>query len=303
MAKQLNVYMQSSSETDTPSPSPSSTLIQSPTSPPPSWSWSSSWPSPQDSHPLYPCAMENRIAAIMDDVQLIVDNNGQEALSSLANDTTPRSPQNITLNLIDSPTLRSLYTPPPLPQYTLASIQKEIEMTTLTLGLRSQPPQDSHPLYPWAMAQPCKVRRFGYLLQNRITAIRGDIRCKNCKQEFEMELDLTKEFLEVGTFVERTKEDMRERAPLSWLKPELPICPSCHQDYCEPVVIDSQSDGYNINWLFLLLAQLLGCCTLQQLKLFCKTNEIHRTGAKDRLLYLTYLNLCKQLHPKGPFDR
>ncbi|XP_062094279.1 uncharacterized protein LOC133800338 [Humulus lupulus] len=210
MAKQLNVYMQSSSENDTLCPSPSPTLIHPPT-PPPSWSWSSSLPSPR--------------------------------------------------------------------------------------------PQDSRPLYPWAMAQLCKVRSFEYLMENRITAIRGDLRCRNCKQEFEMELDLMKEFLEVGSFIERTKEDMRDRAPLSWLKPKLPTCPSCHQDSSEPVVIDSQNDGYSINWLFLLLAQLLGCCTLQHLKLFCKTNEIHRTGAKDRLLYLAYVNLCKQLHPNGPFDR
>lgn len=169
----------------------------------------------------------------------------------------------------------------------------------------SPPPparEDSHPLHPWAMAQPYKVHSYEYLLKNRITRIRGDLRCTTCQHEFQIELDLGSKFSEVGNFICSNKESMNERAPASWLKPSLPTCLGCHQDTSEPV-IDSQNDGYNINWLFLLLAQLLGHCTLNQLKLFCKTHKIHRTGAKDRLLYLAYLNLCKQLDPSGPFDR
>jgi hypothetical protein len=48
---------------------------------------------------------------------------------------------------------------------------------------------------------------------------------------------------------------------------------------------------------------MLGCCTLDQLKYFCKHTKNHRTGAKDRVLFLAYLGLCKQLDPNGPFDR
>ncbi|WOH09609.1 hypothetical protein DCAR_0729067 [Daucus carota subsp. sativus] len=51
------------------------------------------------------------------------------------------------------------------------------------------------------------------------------------------------------------------------------------------------------------VVQMLGCCTVEQLKYFCKHTKNHRTGAKDRVLYLTYLAICKQLDPKGPFHR
>ncbi|KAF9684343.1 hypothetical protein SADUNF_Sadunf04G0108500 [Salix dunnii] len=46
----------------------------------------------------------------------------------------------------------------------------------------------------------------------------------------------------------------------------------------------------------------IGCCTLDQLKYFCKHTKNHRIGAKDRVLFLAYLGLCKQLNPNGPFD-
>ncbi|KAL4352204.1 hypothetical protein GQ457_06G007910 [Hibiscus cannabinus] len=50
-----------------------------------------------------------------------------------------------------------------------------------------------------------------------------------------------------------------------------------------------------------LLGKMLGCCKLSELKYFCKHTKNHKTGAKDRVLYLTYMGLCKQLDPTGPF--
>ena len=50
-----------------------------------------------------------------------------------------------------------------------------------------------------------------------------------------------------------------------------------------------------------LLGQMLGCCNVKQLKYFCKYNNHHRISAKNRVLYLTYLELCKQLDHSLPF--
>ncbi|KAG5588223.1 hypothetical protein H5410_048657 [Solanum commersonii] len=48
---------------------------------------------------------------------------------------------------------------------------------------------------------------------------------------------------------------------------------------------------------------MLGCCTLDELKFFCEHTDNHRTGAKDRVLFLAYLTLCRQVDPTGPFHR
>uniref|UniRef100_A0A0E0JMR1 DUF7086 domain-containing protein n=1 Tax=Oryza punctata TaxID=4537 RepID=A0A0E0JMR1_ORYPU len=56
------------------------------------------------------------------------------------------------------------------------------------------------------------------------------------------------------------------------------------------------------NWLFLFLGQMLGCCTLEGLKFFCKNTKNHCTGAKNRVLYYAYIEMCRQLDPQGPFN-
>jgi hypothetical protein len=94
---------------------------------------------------------------------------------------------------------------------------------------------------------------------------------------------------------------MHDRAPSDWMNPVLPRCQFCDQENSVKPVIANKKQ--KINWLFLLLGQMLGCCTLDQLKYFCKHTKNHRTGAKDRVLYLAYLGMCKQLDPNGPFDR
>lgn len=94
---------------------------------------------------------------------------------------------------------------------------------------------------------------------------------------------------------------MCDRAPAIWMNPVLPTCRFCNPD--GSLKPDFPKNKKDINWLFLLLGQMLGCCTLEQLKYFCKHTKNHRTGAKDRVLFLTYLALCKQLDPNGPYDR
>ncbi|XP_033514285.1 uncharacterized protein [Nicotiana tomentosiformis] len=116
-----------------------------------------------------------------------------------------------------------------------------------------------------------------------------------------MEFDLMEKFAQVGAFIALNNVAMHDHAPDNWMNPVLPTIKFCEQENnVKPIIAPKTKE---INWLFLLLGQFLGCCTLEQLKYFCKHNKNHRTGAKDRVLYLTYLTLCRQLDSTGPFDR
>lgn len=153
--------------------------------------------------------------------------------------------------------------------------------------------------FPWATTRRATVHSMGHLLANGIESIAGKVQCRRCERLFEIEYDLRQKFLEVGAFIAENKGTMHDRAPKEWTIPVLPRCESCGQENAARPVIMGKDE---INWLFLLLGQMLGCCTLEQLKYFCEHTGNHRTGAKDRVLYYTYLGLCKQLDPTGPFD-
>ncbi|KAJ8899827.1 hypothetical protein K2173_019530 [Erythroxylum novogranatense] len=153
--------------------------------------------------------------------------------------------------------------------------------------------------YPWATNRKATVHSLKYLLANGITTISGEVQCKRCDKTYEMEYNLEEKFGEVASFILKNKYSMHDRAPSVWMNPTLPDCKLCnHSNSVKPVF---PTEKTCINWLFLLLGQMLGCCKLSHLKHFCKHTENHRTGAKDRVLYLTYLALCKQLDPTGPF--
>ncbi|PON79869.1 hypothetical protein TorRG33x02_234880 [Trema orientale] len=154
-------------------------------------------------------------------------------------------------------------------------------------------------LYPWATTQRARVHSKDYLLKNGITEIRGDVECKRCQARYETGFDLETEFKKLYSFIEVSKMVMHDRAPACWSNPVYPNCKVCQQESSVRPIIEKKR---SINWLFLLLGQLLGYCTLGQLKYFCKHTKNHRTGAKDRVLYLTYMELCSQVDPNGPFD-
>ncbi|XVF01444.1 hypothetical protein REPUB_Repub04eG0089800 [Reevesia pubescens] len=157
------------------------------------------------------------------------------------------------------------------------------------------------PPFPWATTHRATIHSVNYLLSEHIFTITGDVQCKRCESQYEIAYDLQDKFAEIGSFIAENKSAMHDRAPLVWMNPVLPKCDFCDQENsAKPVISDKKK---SINWLFLLLGQMLGCCTLEQLKYFCKHTKNHRTGAKDRVLYLTYLGLCKQLDPNGPFNR
>ncbi|KAI3474470.1 hypothetical protein Pfo_029331 [Paulownia fortunei] len=156
------------------------------------------------------------------------------------------------------------------------------------------------PPYPWATARRATIHNLQYLLAKGINSITGRVQCKRCDRQFDIDYDLHKKFTEVAIFIMKNRDDMRHRAPAAWMNPTLPDCKFCQQNNCvKPIPSKKKS----INWLFLLLGQMIGCCKLSELKYFCKHTRNHRTGAKDRVLYLTYLELCRQLDPEGPYNR
>ncbi|XP_054786074.1 uncharacterized protein LOC129292538 [Prosopis cineraria] len=151
--------------------------------------------------------------------------------------------------------------------------------------------------FPWGKNRRAMVQSLRYLRENQILTITGMVQCKTCESSCEMGFDLEAKFAEVSTFFAMNECNMYDRAPRVWTTPILPICKNCGNSV-RPVVSEKKR---SINWLFLFLGQMLGCCTLEQLKYFCKHNGIFRTGSKDRILYLTYIGLGKQVDPTGPF--
>ncbi|BAT87407.1 hypothetical protein VIGAN_05077000 [Vigna angularis var. angularis] len=111
-----------------------------------------------------------------------------------------------------------------------------------------------------------------------------------------MVLDLEYNLRRVMKFIDEEFEKMYERAPEVWMRPELPKCEHCGQDNSVQPSFENTKKK-NINWLFLLLGQTIGCCTLAQIKYFLKHNDYHRTGSKDHVLYDSYICLCNQLIP------
>ncbi|KAG7960772.1 hypothetical protein I3843_10G142000 [Carya illinoinensis] len=155
--------------------------------------------------------------------------------------------------------------------------------------------------FPWATTRRTTFYSLECLLSKQIDTVTGSVQCKRCERQYEIGYNLEKKFDEVGHYIAENKSSMHDRAPSNWMNPVLPKCKFCGQENSAKPIISQKKKA--INWLFLLLGQMLGCYTLEQLKYFCKHTKNHRTGAKDRVLYLTYLGLCKQLDPSGPFDR
>ncbi|GLT74118.1 hypothetical protein SLA2020_459360 [Shorea laevis] len=205
-------------------------------------------------------------------------------------------------------------TPPYLPEYSSQMENPNLAFNQDTAGPSSRSRQGRRarsktrgdgksetipPPYPWAQNRRSMIHSLEYLLSKGITKISGEVKCKRCDKQYEMEYDLVEKFREIALYISRNKSSMHTRAPSEWMNPTLPDCEMCDQSNCVRPVLTKKRV---INWLFLLLGKMLGCCKLSELKYFCKHTENHRTGAKDRVLYLTYLGLCKQLDPSGPFD-
>ncbi|KAK7351839.1 hypothetical protein VNO77_11571 [Canavalia gladiata] len=153
------------------------------------------------------------------------------------------------------------------------------------------------PPFPWATDRRAFIHSHKHLVDNNILTITGNVQCKRCEKKFEMEFNLDEKLAKLWMFIQNNNDTMHDRAPKVWMDPVLPKCEYCGQENSvRPLLVNTKKK--EINWLFLLLGQMIGCCTLEQLKYFCKHTNNHRTGAKDRLLYSTYMGLCRQLLPE-----
>ncbi|KAH8946373.1 hypothetical protein BDL97_12G091000 [Sphagnum fallax] len=158
-------------------------------------------------------------------------------------------------------------------------------------GLHIRPP------FPWSTEYRAKNHSLEWILHLGISSIRGEVQCKRCDGMATVEVSLEEMFAQLDRYFMENKHSLHDRAPKHWMVPRLLDCTLCHQSDCvKPIIAEKKRE---INWLFLLLTQTLGLCTLDQLKFFCKHNDKHRTGAKDRVLYSTYGGLLKQLNPAG----
>ncbi|RCV26874.1 hypothetical protein SETIT_5G280300v2 [Setaria italica] len=143
------------------------------------------------------------------------------------------------------------------------------------------------PPFPWATERPAQHDTLEGLLRRGVTSVEGQARCKRCSDRKTIEYDLEPKFRALRDYVVANRHAMNDRAPDVWMYPALPDCDKCgNKGAMWPEIAAEKRE---INWLFLLLGQMLGCCTLEQLK--------HRTGAKNRVLYYAYIEMCNQLEP------
>ncbi|KAM7263778.1 hypothetical protein ACFE04_001461 [Oxalis oulophora] len=187
-----------------------------------------------------------------------------------------------------------LHTRNPFPWETIALVQP---LKKATSGQKDYVPAP----FRWAADSFAKVQPLSFLINNQVLSIRGNLECKKCRQQVDMEFNLMDKFLRVWKFMTENNHGMCQRAPERWLRPILPNCEQCFGVQTMKPVLPNKNE--EINWLFLFLGEFLGCCSLNQLKFFCQWTGNHRTGAKDRLLYLTYVDLCKQLYGDGRFNQ
>jgi hypothetical protein len=165
-------------------------------------------------------------------------------------------------------------------------------------GLKKKGPH-IRPPFPWSTEYRAKNHSLEWILHLGISSIRGEVQCKRCDGMATVEVSLEEMFAQLDRYFMENKHSLHDRAPKHWMVPRLLDCTLCHQSDCvKPIIAEKKRE---INWLFLLLTQTLGLCTLDQLKFFCKHNDKHRTGAKDRVLYSTYGGLLKQLNPAGKY--
>ncbi|KAL6848610.1 hypothetical protein ACP4OV_021193 [Aristida adscensionis] len=154
--------------------------------------------------------------------------------------------------------------------------------------------------FPWAKDRICYHHSLAELSRRGIHAVYGEAQCKRCDNVKQIAFDVQSKFSDLCNFILCNMQSMDDRAPQRWTSPALPDCERCGQKNSMRPVISPEKE--KINWVFLLLGEMLGLCTLEQLKHFCEHTKQHRTGAKDRVLYSTYMELCNQLCPGGPFD-
>ncbi|MED6193460.1 hypothetical protein PIB30_019756 [Stylosanthes scabra] len=216
----------------------------------------------------------------------------------------PTTPSESSSSSNHSSSSSNLHEPPPPPPPPLVPAVVEMEVIP-NYARPADPNQDfgnnnnNHevppdividPPFPWATDRPTKIHSIKYLLQNNISDISGDVQCGSCHGIFEISYDLQEKVAELRSFMRAHRSTMHSRSPKEWIFPELLTCILCGKEKRVKPVIGNWRE-HNINWLFLLLGQLIGFCTLDDMRYFCSYNGLHKTAAKDRFVYYTYVKL------------
>lgn len=238
----------------------------------------------------------------------------RQSLSTISWSSTPpaQQPPPSLSSASQSPFPTHLCAPEPSPSSTTPPLPKTISSThplpvwaiprpprNRTVVERNEKPDLSVPPYEWATMKRAIVHDLDHLVSRQILKIPGEFRCKRCKGTFKMQYNLLEKFREIGIFINENHNSMLDRAPIKWMSPNLPKCRHCRAEKSVKPYIPSKKRS--INWLFLFLGEMIGCCRLMELKYFLKQLKEHRTGAKDRVVYSTYFELCRQLDPSGKF--
>ncbi|KAE8724512.1 putative Hydroxyproline-rich glycofamily protein [Hibiscus syriacus] len=111
--------------------------------------------------------------------------------------------------------------------------------------------------YPWATTRRATVHNLDYLLSQNMYTISGEVYCKGCQERYTIECNMVEKFNEIKDFVLANMTTMNDRAPDCWMHPGLDNCQACGS-VLRPIIVKKR----DINWLFLLLGQKLGCCRL-----------------------------------------
>ena len=98
-----------------------------------------------------------------------------------------------------------------------------------------------------------------------------------------MEVEVQPALYSLMTYFMRHRDSMHDRAPRHWTAPQPLACRLCGlAEHARPVVAPKKR---HINWLFLLLTETLGTCTLEQPRNILRSNP-----------FVSYLS-CTCTHP------
>ncbi|KAI3829979.1 hypothetical protein L1987_04111 [Smallanthus sonchifolius] len=140
--------------------------------------------------------------------------------------------------------------PQPPPQLPLPHAQRR-NRRKQTLA----PPQGKtlviKPPFPWATDRRAKVHSLNYLTTDQhIKTISGDVECKRCQKQYQIEFNLEEKFNEISDYVETHMYEFRDRAPPEWMNPTLPKCKFCDQENSvKPVVTCYSSIIMEYKWV------------------------------------------------------
>lgn len=248
--------------------------------------------------------MDNNSKAIDETNDPPSDNQLQEACIEIDLST-------LSISSSGASTSSNLPTVPPYPPFTpvetLPKSDEPQDIPTITPIRRRKPTKTPAeetaatipPPYPWAGDRRCRVHTLKYLNSQKILHISGEVHCEKCDGTYEVQYNLQKKFSEVTAFVYANVEEMHHRAHTAWMNPVLLNCQLCKEENsARPVIAENKQ---KINWLFLLLGQMLGFCSTNQLRYFCRHTGNYLTGGKDAVLFRVYMDLCRQVDPTEAF--